>query len=180
MNNGERIDSKEEKQCDEFTKIQKAEGHPCPRVHSRREVEFEYFADMRPRTFSMPTKNSYTKPLLYHKQPRQYRSQTAFNADDRHLVRIFEMSSQGQLVKKSDSLWSSSTNSIVSSEGDVFVGVSPTQNSSFNRRSFEEGNGPSEPYSVLVIGQSEVGKTALCQQFQTSEYLGGFNTSLGK
>ncbi|KAH3723514.1 hypothetical protein DPMN_049304 [Dreissena polymorpha] len=109
---------------------------------------------MRPRTLSMPTKNSYTKPLLYHKQPRHYRSHTAFHTDDHHLERIFEMSSKGQLVKKSDSMWSRSKNSIKSSEGDVFVNVSPTKTSSLSHRGLEEGDGPSEPYSVLVIGHS--------------------------
>lgn len=42
--------------------------------------------------------------------------------------------------------------------------------------------GPSlgEPFRVLMLGASGVGKTALTAQFMTSEYLNTYEASLGK
>ncbi|KAH3770119.1 hypothetical protein DPMN_171400 [Dreissena polymorpha] len=156
------------------------------RVHSLRShgEDFEGFEDMRPRTSSMPTKSSYRKPLLHHQHPRYHRSHVALNIarDDLYTVRTFEMNAKGQIMKKSDSVWSKSSNSVVTSDGDPFVGVPSNRgsSSSHNSLTLDEVSMHSRKCCVFIVGASGVGKTAIAQQFQTSEYLGGFDTSQGK
>ncbi|KAL4234566.1 hypothetical protein ACF0H5_006207 [Mactra antiquata] len=139
--------------------------------------------DMRPRTSSMPTRNSLRKP---HAQDLR-RAFLGLNIDplgDRYTVRAFEMNSKGIIIKRSDSLRSRSTNSVLSSEGDIYP-LSPLSqtSSSVSRESVRTSPGSvfptvSIPTRVLITGAPDVGKTAIAQQFMTSEYLGGFDTSI--
>jgi GTPase SAR1 family protein len=41
-------------------------------------------------------------------------------------------------------------------------------------------SGGNQVYKAFILGSSGVGKTALTQQFMTSEYMGAFDTSTGK
>ncbi|KAH3770124.1 hypothetical protein DPMN_171405 [Dreissena polymorpha] len=152
------------------------------RVHLLRShgADFESFEDMRPRTSSMPTKSSYRKPLLHHQHHRYHRSHVALKIahDDLYTVRTFEMNAKGQIMKKSDSVWSKSSISIVSSDVDVPSNLGSS--SSHNSLGLDEVSMHPRTCCVLIVGASDVGKTAIAQQFQTSEYLGGFDTSLGK
>lgn len=138
--------------------------------------------EIRPRTSSMPTRNAFRKPQIK-------RALLGLNIEpetETYTVRAFEMNAKGVIVKRSDSMRSRSTNSIVSSEGD-FCPLSPTSrtSSSLSRDSINTSPGSAAPTNlfparVLVLGSPGCGKTAITQQFMTSEYLGGFDTSIGK
>ena len=136
---------------------------------------------MRPRTSSMPSRSAFRKPHAHLLQ----KAVLGLNIEpdtETYTVRAFEMNSKGVIIHRSDSLRSRSTNSIMSSEGD-FCPLSPTSrtSSSVSRESVNPSPGPSKPHArVLVIGMASCGKTAITQQFMTSEYLGGFDTSIGK
>lgn len=141
--------------------------------------------EMRPRTSSMPTRNTLKKP-----HPQQLRQAfLGLNIDplgDKYTVRAFEMNSKGIIIRRSDSMRSRSTNSVISSEGD-FCPLSPLSHtsSSLSRDSIRTSPGSFAPTisfrtRILIVGAPDVGKTALAQQFMTSEYLGGFDTSIGK
>ncbi|KAH3770128.1 hypothetical protein DPMN_171409 [Dreissena polymorpha] len=132
---------------------------------------------MRPRTCSMPSSNSLKKPRAQILR-REFMN---IEADpDTYTVREFEMNSKGVIIHRSDSLRSRSTNSIVSSEGDIGP-ISPLSQISHTSSSLSRESPRLSPlayvHRVLVLGASGCGKTALNQQFMTSEYLGGFNTS---
>lgn len=139
----------------------------------------EHPEHMRPRTFSMPSRYTLRKPLAL----QRYRGHVFGNGNDEdtYVVRSFEVTSKGIIKSRSDSLRSRSTAS-VSSEGDpcpfsqssVFSGSS--QESLNNCQTSEN----TRYCTIKVFGIGGVGKTALTQQFMTSEYLGGFNTSLGE
>lgn len=139
--------------------------------------------EMRPRTSSMPTRNAFRKPMHLK------RACLGLNIEpdtETYTVRAFEMNSKGVIVRRSDSMRSRSTNSIVSSEGD-FCPLSPNSrtSSSLSRESVNTSPGSVPPTNmfpmrVLVLGAPGCGKTAITQQFMTSEYLGGFDTSIGE
>ncbi|WAR12075.1 GEM-like protein [Mya arenaria] len=135
--------------------------------------------DMRPRTSSMPSRNAFKRS---HEQLLQ-KTLLGLNIEpelETYTVREFEMNSKGVIVHRSDSMRSRSTNSVMSSEGD-FCPISPTSrtSSSLSRDSVAPSPVPSAPPArVLVTGIVGCGKTAITQQFMTSEYLGGFNTSI--
>lgn len=152
---------------------------PRPRVRStsmkkpkiRLSEDFD-LGDIRPRTSSLPTRNSVRKPNLL-----EIRSAGILYEDseyDLYRVRTFEKTAKG-LVNRGDSFISRSTNSVVSS-GSEFGALSRTS-SSTSQASFTEHT---KSYRILMMGAQGVGKTALTQQFMTSEYLGGFDTSVGK
>ncbi|KAH3770123.1 hypothetical protein DPMN_171404 [Dreissena polymorpha] len=147
-------------------------------------ADFESFEDMRPRTSSMPTKSSLRKPLLHHQHHRYHRSHVTLNIshDDLYTVRTFEMNAKGQIMKKSDSVRSKSSISNLSSDKGSFVGVPSNlgSSSSHNSLGLDKESVPLHTCCVCIVGSSGVGKTAIAQQFQTSEYLGGFDTSLGE
>ena len=139
--------------------------------------------EIRPRTSSMPTRNSFKKPFLQH-------THLGLNIEpdiETYMVRSFHMNSKGEIVYRSDSIRSRSANSVFSSDGD-FCPLSPSSrtSSSISRDSAGTVSPASGaqimPFSarVLVLGAPGVGKTALTEQFLTSEYLGGFDTSIGK
>ena len=129
--------------------------------------------EMRPRTCSMPTRNTFRKPntLSHH----------ALHLDvdsDFYTLRSFS-TSKGIIVNRGDSVRSRSTNSVYSS-GSEQLQLSPSSrtSSTYSRESF--GVVSKIPFRVAVLGAPGVGKTAITQQFTTSEYLGGFDTSIGK
>ncbi|KAK3085305.1 hypothetical protein FSP39_001313 [Pinctada imbricata] len=130
--------------------------------------------EIRPRTSSLPTKNTYKKPnLLTIKATAGILYEDSEN--DFYRQRHFETTSKGGLVNRGDSLISRSTNSIVSSGSEI--GALSRTSSSVSQGSL--GNDVSgKTYNVLMLGAQGVGKTALTQQFMTSEYLGGFDTSI--
>ena len=141
------------------------------------EPEPEY---LRPRSFTAPSRNSLLKPHHLRHHHHGHPLESNYESGSIYTVRTFEMSSKGVILKKSDSLRSRSTNSVLSSDGDQVLFLSSprgsysSQGSEIVERFSEEAN------CIFVIGASAVGKTALTQQFQTSEYLGGFDTSIGK
>lgn len=150
---------------------------PRPRVRStsmkkpkiRLSEDFD-LGDIRPRTSSLPTRNNVKKPNLL-----EIRSAGILYEDNEHdlyRVRTFEKTAKG-LVNRGDSFISRSTNSVVSS-GSEFGALSRTS-SSTSQASFTEHT---KSYRILMMGAQGVGKTALTQQFMTSEYLGGFDTSV--
>ncbi|XP_062567647.1 GTP-binding protein GEM-like [Saccostrea cucullata] len=150
---------------------------PRPRVRStsmkkpkvRPPEDFE-LDDMRPRTSSLPSKNSYKKPNLL-----AIKSAGILYEDSEHdlyRLRSFERTAKG-LVNRGDSLISRSNNSIFSSESEY--GALSQTSSSASQTSLTEHH---KPYRILMMGSQGVGKTALTQQFMTSEYLGGFDTSI--
>ena len=131
--------------------------------------------EIRPRTSSLPTRNSFKKPnllsirtaaaILYEDSERDFYTQRHFET------------TKGGLVNRGDSLISRSTTSIVSSGSEL--GALSRTSSSVSQGSL--GNETVvKPHCVLMLGTQGVGKTALTQQFMTSEYLGGFDTSIGE
>ena len=130
--------------------------------------------EMRPRTCSMPT-SAYRRLML---QGTHLRLNIQPDTEE-YTVRSFKTKSKG-IVALGDSRRKRSSNSVSSSEGDVCP-VSPVSISSCSLSRESIVMCPAMlPSRVIVIGASSVGKTALTQQFMTSEYLGGFNTSYGK
>ncbi|XP_052818074.1 uncharacterized protein LOC128244099 [Mya arenaria] len=140
------------------------------------ELFLDDFHDFRPRAATAPTRNNLRKPHLHH----THRHHEAFDPGEFYTVRHFEMSSKGVILKKSDSMHSRSTNSVVSSEGEAIQLSHSSHASSSSQGSIGADQNGTEVARILVLGTSTAGKTALLQQFQTSEYLGGFDTSTGK
>lgn len=88
-------------------------------------------------------------------------------------VRCFEINPKGKIVNLQESVRSKSTNNIVSK-----CESCPVSNSILLFR--ESVLSAYAHFKVKILGCSNVGKTALAQQFITSKYLGGFSTSTGK
>ena len=130
--------------------------------------------DMRPRTCSMPTRNTIKKPgrLSHHALHLEVESEL-------YTLRSFSTTAKGDVVNRGDSLRSRSTNSVYSS-GSEFCPLSPSSRTSSSISHDSFGEGCAGPFRVAVLGASGVGKTAITQQFMTSEYLGGFDTSIGE
>ena len=130
--------------------------------------------DIRPRTSSMPTRNTIKRPgCLTH---------TALHLDvdyEQYTMRSFATTSKGVVVNRGDSMRSRSSNSVYSS-GSELCPLSPESqtSSSISRESISAVS--DSVFRIAVLGSSGVGKTAITQQFMTSEYLGGFDTSIGK
>jgi len=131
--------------------------------------------EIRPRTSSLPTKNTYRRPLI-----KNLRTYAEDHDHDMYRLRTFEMTSKG-VVNRGDSIKSRSTNSIVSSDGDGNA-MSPESSScsqnSLANSDFECSLSKNKPYKIVILGALGVGKSAIAQQFMTSEYL--FDTSIGK
>lgn len=141
--------------------------------------------EIRPRTSSMPTRNAFRRPQSQQLQRALLRLNIEPD-EEKYTVRSFEMNSKGVIIKRTDSMRSRSTNSIVSSEGD-FCPLSPLSRTSSSMSRESLGTSPIStaqpslpPIRVMVLGGPAVGKTALTQQFMTTEYLGGFDTSIGE
>ena len=132
------------------------------------------YEDMRPRTCSMPTRNTMKKPgsLSHHTLHLEVDT-------DIYTLRSFSTTAKGVVVNRGDSLRSKSTNSVYSS-GSEFCPLSPSSRTSSSISHDSFGGSCTGSFKVAVLGSSGVGKTAITQQFMTSEYLGGFDTSIGK
>lgn len=136
---------------------------------------FENFEldEMRPRTSSLPTKNSYKRPFI-----KNLRTAGEQHDHDLYRLRTFDLTPKG-IINRGDSIKSKSTNSIVSSEGEGYalsVGSSScSQNSLANS---DLSLHTAKPYRIVILGAVGVGKSTIAQQFLTSEYL--FNSSIGK
>ncbi|KAL5022457.1 hypothetical protein ScPMuIL_001612 [Solemya velum] len=134
--------------------------------------------DIRPRTSSLPTRSTLKKPSLSSLRPRADSHNE--NDDEFYRLRNFITTAKG-IVNRGDSIISRSTNSVLSS-GSEFGALSRTSSSLSCHSSaanistcFLTGT---RVFRILVLGSTGVGKTALTQQFMTSDYLGGFNTSI--
>lgn len=151
------------------------------KLRSKNLDAFDIDDDIRPRTSSLPTKNTYRKPdigSLYLHPNVNYGE----HESDIYRIRNFELTSKGAIINRGDSLRSRSTNSIVSDGSGDFGALSRTssslsQGSSFGTSNGSAGNGVI--YRVLVLGADRVGKSSIIRQFTTSEYLGGLD-SVGK
>lgn len=138
--------------------------------------------DIRPRTSSMPTRSNFRRPQAHLLQRALLRLNIEQDAD-KYPVRSFEMNSKGVIVKRTDSMRSRSTNSI-QSDGDLYP-LSPVSQTSSSVSKESVGTSPGstapvafDPVKISIMGAPSVGKTAIAQQFMTSEYLGGFDTSI--
>ncbi|KAJ8303069.1 hypothetical protein KUTeg_019465 [Tegillarca granosa] len=143
---------------------------PKPKNHDVFELE-----DMRPRTSSLPAKNNYKKPYL-----NSLRVNAAISGGDSesdlYRLRTFVTTPKG-IVNRGDSLRSKSTSSVLSS-GSEMGALSRTSSTQSSIGNSIGSHGNVNTLKVLVLGAESVGKTALIQQFMTSEYLGGFDTSI--
>lgn len=136
--------------------------------------------DIRPRTSSLPTKNTYKKPSLAALRHTSEGCGYDDQDSDFYRLRTFELTPKG-IVNRGDSLKSRSTNSVLSSGSEL--GCLSRTSSSLSQSSIGNSTGSGGniiPYRVLVVGAGATGKSSMVRQFTTSEYLGGFDTSLGK
>lgn len=153
------------------------------RMSSEHSIDDNFYGgEMRARTFSMPTRNTVNKPHIQHLR----RSHMCLNTEpelESYHVRSFEISSKGLLVKGTDSIMARSSNNMFCSIDSLQMSANLSRGSSTQSGGSSIYNtSPLTPitYSVVVSGVMGVGKTALTQQFMTSEYLGGFDTSFGE
>ena len=152
----------------------RASSFKKPKTHSPDHCG--HFGEMRPRTCSMPTRNTFRKPGLGLLGQAHHGLHLDVETD-LYRLRTFSTTSKGLVINRGDSM--RSTNSIYSSGSEQFpLSASSRTSSTLSRESF--GLMQVVPFRVTVLGASGVGKTAITQQFMTSEYLGGFDTSIGK
>ena len=116
-------------------------------------------------------------------------------ADDCYVVRNFSTSPEGHLVNRGDSFKRRSVNSVAgscSSSGaqDISAtatelaveGLDRTRSLSVHSQGSSTTHSSTETppvYRVIVLGSHGVGKTAMVQQFMTSEFMGAVETSFG-
>ena len=150
--------------------------------------------NMRPRTSSLPTKNSLGRLMSprhpYHHHPHPHSSPPFSPRGDNdvfYTVRSFVTTPKGQVVNRGDSLRSRSNSSVVSSaSGSVNELTQPSLESSSPLFGGPDSPGPgpapeaAPTLRVMVLGSDGVGKTSLVEQFSTSEYLGMCEQSDGK
>ena len=154
----------------------RASSFKKPKTHST--DHFGHFGEMRPRTCSMPTRNTFRKPGLGLLGQGHHGLHLDVETDI-YRLRTFSTTSKGLVINRGDSVRSRSTNSVYSSGSEQFpLSASSRTSSTLSRESF--GLMPVVPFRVTVLGAAGVGKTAITQQFMTSEYLGGFDTSIGE
>ena len=159
-------------------------GRQRQRAFSCVKTTTEYHGEpIRPRTLSMPTAG-YSGRALFPNLSHRHRGLTTsipdHESDFYTTIRMFEVNSKGVIKKRSDS-WRSRSSASFSSEGEPgLVCYSPLESSSSIDSVGCAASDPTPGLIVLVLGEEGVGKTALTQQFMTSEYLGGFDTSSGK
>lgn len=166
------------------------------KIYSRRSRAFSFMKEkhmdllaedegIRPRTCSMPTRSEIKKPNLHHISRRHHGNLSYTNEHENGIgtypVRMFEVNSKGVIQKRADSMRSCSTTSI-SSESELcghHSRSSLASSSSQDSVGTCKSGGHVATSVVKVLGGDGVGKTAIAQQFMTSEYLGGFDTSMG-
>ncbi len=160
----------------------------------RRSRQRDYYSDMdsehRPRTLSMPSKGKPPKPVLKKgrslSQERKAPKTDSGGQGPLYRVRSFTSSSRG-VINRGDSfkIRSDSVESTGSCPERVlqlrhtWSAQSQTGSSrdSSTASSFDVDT-PSS-FQVLIMGAAGVGKTALIQQFKTSEYMGNEDPCLG-
>jgi len=166
---------------DNITSYGRQRAYSMMKERNSTKVDYTYSEQMRPRTCSMPTGNTIFKRMTSQKGKGHGTSCNNTQDVETIVVRSFEVNSKGVIKSRSDSLRSRSSASF-SSEGDP---CPMSQSSVFSTSSSQESlqnytNETMATWLIMVYGKNGVGKTAITQQFMTSEYLGGFNTSLGK
>ena len=136
---------------------------------------------MRPRTSSMPSRNSMrrNRRLQVQSDPHQ-QLQTGGNQDECRLYRVrsFTTTSKG-IVNRGDSFKRKSNSSVTSAGSHTSVADDFRERSgSCNSQDSGGSSGTGAPgfYRVTMLGLNGVGKTALVQQFMTSEYMGACDT----
>ena len=120
-----------------------------------------------PRRESVPLERVVSERLAHLRQMYE---------DDCCVVRHFASLAKGGVICRGDSFKKRSGGELSSS--DKRTSISSTANSC----SSENATSPScdnRPFKTLVLGDHGVGKTALIQQFMTSEYMGAVETSTG-
>lgn len=142
----------------------------------------------RPRRNSMPS-NKCRNLLSVSFQDLQQRNDGK-DKDSLRRVRSFKTTSKGGVVNRGDS-FKRKKQSEVSYSG-CTVTVDPAEEFGLSRarlssdNSSESGTGDiphakaNDCFRVVILGAQGVGKTALTQQFMTSEYLAQFDTSNGE
>lgn len=138
--------------------------------------------EIRTRTSSMPTRSTYTRPNVHHLR-RSHQDLFTRPEIEIQAVRAFEISTKGKLIKRSESRSTRSSSSIHSVDDDI-PHLNLSRDSSIQSADehgvIVSGIRMTKVFPVLVIGNVGVGKTALVQQFLSTQYLGGFDTSIGK
>ncbi|XP_060551650.1 uncharacterized protein LOC132713178 [Ruditapes philippinarum] len=125
--------------------------------------------EIRTRTSSMPTTSSFDKPRVQHLR-YSHQNLYARPALEIHTVRFFELNNKGKIVKRSESRSTRSSTSELSVDDFILESENANKMTNIDK----------EGYNIYVRGIEGVGKTALMQQFLTTQYLGGFDTSHGK
>lgn len=120
----------------------------------------------RERTGSVPLEETISQKLQELK---------VIQADDMCVVRNFSTSSRG-LINRGDSFKRKSNQSIASDVGSC---GSCDRSRALSINSSVASATPSLS-KILMLGDTGVGKTALLQQFMTSEYMGAIETSFGE
>lgn len=130
--------------------------------NSRRPQELDFEQTLpRPRTYSMPTRNTFQRPKL-NKNRANYDDVTYYH------VRTFSTSAN-RIVRRGNSIKRHGSNKQLNS--------SASQASTGSRQSIlSEVEIP--VYKVLVVGSQSVGKTSLIQQFISHDHMASLNTSL--
>lgn len=149
-----------------------------PNKHHLDDLQLE---EMRPRTCSLPNKNGYQRPqFLSPPISAHFENQ---DDSDWYRLRNFVTTSKG-IINRGDSYKSRSSNSIVSSGSSISEVHQLSRASSFMSQGSTNNSVASSvcapPYRVLVVGSQAVGKTAITQQFMTSEYMGDIDDTFGK
>ena len=135
----------------------------------------EFTREARARACSVPTEE-----VLY-KKLQQLR---ILSQEDRYVVRNFKTSPKG-IVSKGDLIKNRSSSSLASEDGSFldedFDIPQATAIYSPGSGAPSVTSSPSPPiFRVLFIGDRGVGKSAIVQQFMTSEYMGAIDASFGR
>ena len=168
-------------------------SHSCRSRRSRSPRSETQPDSIRPRTSSLPSKKEEEPCVLKVPEPEEDKSELP---EGIYRVRSFQTTSKG-IVNRGDSFKRCSRSSRRSAHGSITSHASGSDRASVETESSGEKDGlresalslpvfdespssPSPAYRVLVMGSSDVGKTALTQQFMTSEYMGNVDTSRGR
>ncbi|ELT87346.1 hypothetical protein CAPTEDRAFT_220080 [Capitella teleta] len=167
----------------------------CRSRPARRPRDLELRSSMRRRTYSMPTKNRYRKPSQAEitsaaaagdsTQSSRHSSQ---GDDDEDFVRVrtFSTSARG-IINRGDSFKRRCLNLAaadapggeVDTDGDVHRERTWSNTSQGSSAGSGASSCSSPPvHRVVVMGARGVGKTAIIQQFMTSEYMGNADSSI--
>lgn len=150
--------------------------------------------DNQPRRHSMPVQQSPNLLSVSYNDLRECREEE----EGFHRVRSFKTTSKG-LINDGDSFKSRSTNNIMSTGSTVTSDSSSSKEEPrivLSRERFpseasdESSTTPSctsytslpspSYFRVLMLGANGVGKTAITNQFMTSEYMGAYDTTIGE